>query len=142
MLVRAGGPRACCCGSERCVGILTFLLGAPALAPFSLGSLCTPPPHFSRDLQFSSPLFGPVVVLLGNSNAGKRSGLLVVAPPALGSWRPRPRAAVVVAALRLGYLRVSQGGRLEEAQGVCVCFLFLWRVRVVSDLHVGYSFGM
>lgn len=100
----------CCCGSERCVGILTFLLGAPALRTlFARESVHPSSPFLSgvQCLQFSSPLFGPVVVLLGNSNAGKRSGLLVIAPPALASWRPRPRAAVVVVALRLGYLRVS-----------------------------------
>lgn len=69
-----------------------YLLSSSALllpAPLSLG-IASPLPQFLpglRCLQVSSlSLFGPVVVLLGNSNPGKRSGLCTPPLPALGPW--------------------------------------------------------
>lgn len=136
MLGRAVDPGVSCfCGSERCVRILTFLC-APLRTPFSRDYVHPPSPNKHtrflsalRCLQFSSPsLSGPVAVLLGNSNPGKRSGLWFWPPQVLGLWRPRPRAAVL--ALLLG-LPEGIVGRLEETPGT---YFSCWCVRIIPDI--------
>lgn len=124
VLLRADPPVCCFRGSEDAPG---YFASSSALlsAPFSLGHPCTPSSPAPRrllsglpSLSFLRGLFGPQVVLLGNSSPGKRSGFLVIYPPntpAAPAPRSRPRCSCRSFASGLPEGIV---GRLEEVQGI------------------------
>ena len=84
-----------------------------------------------------------MIVLLGNSSAGKRARfLMVIAFHYCFCWL-RPRASVV--ALHLGYPRIDEGyivRLLEVGAEVFLFFLLLSVFENSSNIHSGYSFGV